>query len=284
MDPRPFLLTLALPVLLSGAPGAVPAFPDLPGWTRVEPEKRFGPDNLYEYINGASESFLAFTFQELRVAEYARTDKASVVVEAYRHPSPLLAFGIYSQEKPSQGDFGAYGAQGYLAPPILNFVAGETYFKLSAYGGGDTEAQTLKAFALKLAETFPGSRALPSQIACFPGKGKVANSERYQLENVMGYAFLRSAFTADYQVDGKSFQLLLLEGTDAKEAEAALVRLCQTLKQPPPDPKAGRCVLQDPNQGELALAWHGKHLGIAVHLADAKLREQYLASLMANLK
>jgi hypothetical protein len=213
------------------------------------------------------------------VAEYTRADKASVMVEAYRHPSPLLAFGIYSQEKPGSGEFGHFGTQGYLAPPILNFYIGDTYFKLSAYGLGETSAGTLQRFARKLEEACPGDRSLPKQLAFFPARGKVPNSERYQLEHVMGYECLLSAFTADYLVAGQSFQLLLLEG----DVDVMISTLSAVLKQPRPDLKAGRCILQDPNQGALALAWKGKSLGIVVHLPEAGLREDYLSKLMTSI-
>jgi len=271
----------------SPEPPAVKAFPAIPGWEQSAPVKRFGPDRLYEYIDGGADGFLVFSFQELQVAEYSRPDKASVVVEIYRHQSPLHAFGIYSQEKPDQGDFRKIGAQGYLATPILNFVQGDTYFKISAYELGDAASSTLLTFARAL-ET-QASRDLPKELDFFPEAGKLPNSERFVSENLLGYEYLHWGFTADYHEGDKSFQLLLIKGKDKKDCETMLrkylaaSRTGKTPAEPLSEIKEGRFNLSDPNHGELSLSWSGSYICGVLRLPDPKLRDRYLTQMESRI-
>ena len=99
------VLSLVLVILL--LPVSSPAakdlqFPDIPGWKPSGDVQTFSPKTLYKYINGAADLYLASDFEELKVAEYVNENKASVVVEAYRHRTPRDAFGIYSQVESTQ--------------------------------------------------------------------------------------------------------------------------------------------------------------------------------------
>jgi hypothetical protein len=103
------------------------------------------------------------------------------------------------------------------------------------------------------------------------------------LENLMGYAFLHSGFTADYKEGGQSFQLLLIEGQDAKDAETMLGQYLKAIKQTAAALKEGRFALEDPNQGPVSLSWTGKYLCVVNHLTDPKLREKYLTLFEASV-
>lgn len=46
------------------------AIPD--GWEALDQEYRYGPDDLWQYINGAAELFLDYGFQELLVRDLGR--------------------------------------------------------------------------------------------------------------------------------------------------------------------------------------------------------------------
>ena len=110
------------PTADSQAPSSL--FPEMPGWKKPDAIQVFIPDNLYDYINGAADLYLTYDFKELQVAEYVRDDKASVIIEIYRHGSPTNAFGIYSQERLTNADFLDIGSQGYYEEKVLNFLSG----------------------------------------------------------------------------------------------------------------------------------------------------------------
>jgi len=58
------------------------AFPAVDGWTPAGAPQVFSPDTLYDYINGGSDLYLKYDFEELQVLEY-RKGKMSVLAEVY---------------------------------------------------------------------------------------------------------------------------------------------------------------------------------------------------------
>ena len=52
-------------------------FPKLKGWTPVSEVSTYEPENLWEYINGAAELFLAYGFQFLRSCDLYRSGSGS---------------------------------------------------------------------------------------------------------------------------------------------------------------------------------------------------------------
>ncbi len=109
----------------------VDLFPPLSGWKGPVAFQTFSPETLYEYINGAADLYLKYDFQELQVAEYHGTGKASLTIEIYRHRTPTHAFGIYSQERNPQAQFLPLGVQGFREEGLLVFVSGNFYVKIT---------------------------------------------------------------------------------------------------------------------------------------------------------
>ena len=101
-------------------------------------------DTLYDYINGGSDLYLKYDFEELQVVEY-RKDAMSVSVEVYRHRDADHAFGIYSQERVPSAAFLALGAQGYYENAVCNFIQGGYYVKLSSDDTGADDREILLA-------------------------------------------------------------------------------------------------------------------------------------------
>jgi hypothetical protein len=64
------------------------------GWKKSESPLLFQGSNLYGHINGGSELFLEFGFEELTVQRY-RNGSEEVVIELYRMTDQVAAWGIY---------------------------------------------------------------------------------------------------------------------------------------------------------------------------------------------
>jgi hypothetical protein len=150
-------------------------FPEIKEWKKSEEIQTYTPENLYEYINGAAELYLIYDFQELQASEYTSENEASIVIEIYYHKTPEHAFGIYSQERPTEGNFVDIGTQGYIAVPIVNFVAGNTYVKINSYNVGNKSEKVLQTFANRVAENIGDKGPLPKILNCFPEEGKKKN-------------------------------------------------------------------------------------------------------------
>jgi len=269
------LLGLALWISPSSAASAQPfAFPSVDGWTPAGQPQVFAPDTLYDYINGGSDLYLKYDFEELAVVEY-RKGAMSVSAEVYRHRTPDHAFGIYSQERVPSAEFLAIGAQGYYENAVCNFIQGGYYVKLSGENTGTDDRATLLEFARRISAKLSGPSALPEILAAFPAEGKKANTEKFIAKDFLGYGFLHSGFTADFDRSGRTYQLFVIAGNDSDDARAMLQQYLKQIKHEAPVAE-GVYQVADPYHGAMALLWKGRHIWGTIGLSDAELRAAYL--------
>lgn len=250
-------------------------FPAITGWKQSGEIQTFSPKTLYEYIDGAADLYLMYDFQELKVAEYQNEKRGSVTVDVYFHKTPIHAFGIYSQERLPDANFINVGAQGYVESNALNFLTGPYYVKISSYNTGAEDREILLIFAKKVAEDLGEKGSLPSILSCFPEEGKKKHSEKFINKNFLGYSFLHSAFTADYEVSGAKFKLFVIE-SDPIECKGMIQKYLQQTGSPAKEVVEGRFTLHDPYQGDIDLYWHGKYIWGIVNVSEPALRSKYL--------
>ncbi len=251
-------------------------FPEIAGWKKSGEIQTFIPKNLYEYINGAADLYFAYDFQELKVAEYQNQKKGSVTVDVYRHRTPLYAFGIYSQERLPEANFLDIGIQGYYEKGFLNFLTGPYYVKLSAINTGPEDQEVLVAFAKRTAENLGPKGSFPSILSAFPAEGKQKHSEKFIAKNFLGYAFLHSAFTADYELQAKKFKLFVIERKNKNECKDMIGKYLQAIKSPRKEATEDRYTLSDPHHGEVDLHWKGRYIWGIININDVDLRSKYL--------
>ncbi len=259
-------------------------FPEVAGWKLSEDVQTFVPKTLYEYIDGAADLYLTYDFKELKVGEYSNDKKASVTVEVYRQKSPTLAFGVYSQERPSNPSLVSMGAQGYIDENLLNFLSGSYYVKISSYNTGAEDREILQSFAKKVLENLDEKGTLPLILSSFPAEGKNRNSEKFVAKNFLGYSFLHSAFTADYEASGRKFKLFLIQTGDKNECKNMIQRYLQQTKSPDIEVNEGRYTISDPHHGVVDLYWKGDFVWGALDLAEPDLRSKYLKLFEEGLK
>jgi hypothetical protein len=227
--------------------------PSLEGWSLSEAVQNYLPDTLFEYIDGAAESYLAYNFQGLVVGQYKKTGAPSreLTVEIYDLGSPRNAFGIYSTERYPESQFFQLGVQGYKEEGALNFFAGDYYVKLMAYGHGSAEEPVLFQAARSIAAKIPGPADFPPLLAAFPRQNRVANSERFILKNFLGMGFLEAGYTARYRLEAAEFEGFIIEAGSADRTKAMRRQLLE---------KSGLAAT-DESAGQPRVAWKDKYLG-----------------------
>ena len=204
------------------------------------------------------------------------TRKASVTIEVYRHRTPVQAFGIYSQERLGNANYLDVGAQGYSEKGVLNFLAGDYYVKMSGVETGPGDQAILLAFAKKLVENLGGKGSLPSILSSFPREGEMKNSEKFIAREFLGYSFLHSGFTADYELSGKKFKLFVIEGMDQNDCRNMIQAYLKQTGNRQTKVEEGRYQLKDPYHGGMDFYWKGKYIWGALDLADETLRAKVL--------
>jgi hypothetical protein len=281
---RRLAVLVGLTVMLGPAQAlAAEPFPAVAGWVRSAKVQVFEPDHLYDYINGASELYLAYGFQELRVAEYAGADKAVLTVEVYAHQNPRQAFGIYSQERLSDVVLIPGGAEAYLDPEqdFAGLVKGDHYVKFVGHKLGPDKGRVLREFVAQTAANLEGAESLPPLLASLPEENRVKNSELYVDVNFLGYGFFRAAYSAEYDLAGQRAKAFIMEAADETAAQAMLrdylIKLGRKAGQP------GRLDLADPNHGPITLEIRGRYLAGVLNLIDPAQRDKQLDQILERL-
>lgn len=225
------------------SPALEKLIPKVDGWGLSEAAADYRPENLFEYIDGAAESYLGYDFRELVVAQFKKAgSEAALTFEAYDMGAAVNAFGIFSAERYPENKPAGIGDAGYLEGESLNFCAGRYYVKLLAFGLGDATAATLETFARQAADAVPDKPGLPPLLRLFPKENLVAQSEKFVRKNFMGYDFLHDGYLATYKIDGQEIECFFIAGASEKDAEGMLGRLLDVLakeKQMPEKIAAG---------------------------------------------
>lgn len=265
--------------LHSALPGAGDSpFPDIAGWQLSGKPVTYTPENLWDFIDGAAESYLAYSFRGLYVGEYIGTDSIAVRVEFYRHADPANAFGMYATERAPDYSFMTIGAQGYQEEGVLNFLNDAYYVKLSTHQRGSDAEAALRMIAEQIDEHLGGTKKFPAGLNWLPARGRRPNTEGYIAQSFLGYGFLRNAFTARY-TDG--LQLFVLEYEAADSAAGALKQFLATAQTSTVG--RDRYRIADPNNGTISVALSGRFLYGMVGTAGAAVEQRYLDLIEAEL-
>ncbi|HEX2694350.1 MAG TPA: DUF6599 family protein, partial [Acidobacteriota bacterium] len=210
----------------AGDPALLAMIPKIDGWTATEKARSYFPDTLYEYIDGAAESYIGYDFKELAVAEFAKSGtQASLTLEIYDMGNDLNAFGIYSAERFPDNKTMDIGTHGYIEGEVLNFIAGTDYVKLLCFNGGDMTASILETFARTVAAAAGTKGVIPALFSVFPKEGLVPNSEKYIRRNFMGFDFLGNGYLVSYKADGAEFEGFVIEPDKGQDTAALMKRL-----------------------------------------------------------
>lgn len=210
------LAVILFAVISVNATGQDIVFPDLQGFKKLTNYPVYLPENLWDFINGAADGFLALGFRDLHVAEYKK-GKNVIKLEIYRHQDHTMAFGIYASERSPSFSFTNLGAQGYSVDGATNFFKGNHYVKIRTYSEKPKVLQAAGNLAQRVANMLPGETTMPALLSRFPTEGKMINEETYIHDNVLGHQFLSSAFQARYKAGNDVFGIYLIRKDNPDE-------------------------------------------------------------------
>jgi hypothetical protein len=126
----------------------------------------YGPDNLFEKIDGRAPAYLSFNFQQLRCRSFsiAGTAGSFVDVYEYRFDTPVNAFGMFSLERDPKGKALAFAADGYASEISYFFRQGAHYVQVFA---SDQNAKTIALAKAVAEDRVPGDLRFRRQKAAF---------------------------------------------------------------------------------------------------------------------
>ena len=269
----------------------LPATGAAPNWTRTREPRRFGQGDLWEYIDGAAETYLAYSFQQLATTGYAHGPTAiEATADIYKMADALNAFGIYTQERTPTCEAVPVGAEGCYAGAALTFWSGPYYVKLTAFKDHADARPALTALASAVASTLGPPGAGPAQAGWFPPGKLVPHSVRYVPKDALGQSYLANAFEAEYKEGDSSWKLVIVR-FDSPEAAAQSLERYKTfigtggkVARELRAPGDGGFVGVDGFYGNVVAARSGAALAIALGVSSEKVGTATIQVAFARMK
>ena len=180
-------------------------FPEIKQFKPESEVLSYEPDNLYEYINGGADAYLAYGFQHLITRDFS-FQNLKFSVDIYDMGSRINAFGIYTTERPGNVSGLKIGVDAVVSPPYqCLMLKGNKYVKLNIFEGEFT-IENGKIILQAVAAALKGSTDYPQELKLLPQKFRIKNSEGYNREAFLGLSILQQCLYAKYQIGDKTVQ------------------------------------------------------------------------------
>lgn len=256
-------------------------FPELKGFKIHTDYPVYVRDNLWDFIDGAADAYLALGFVDLHIAEYKK-GKNVIKVEIYRHSDPIMTFGIYASERSPSFRFMDIGAQGYFTDGAINFFKGDYYVKLRTYSKNGKIIQAEESLADDIANMLEGKSEMPPALSMFPSEGRKINEETFINENVLGHSFLNHAFKAQYGNGSADFSIYIIEKQTPEETREMVEKYLALSGISTADGLKDKYVLKDGFNGTIYLARKGKNVVLIQGLAEDQkdIAEKYITGIL----
>jgi hypothetical protein len=228
--------------------------PELSGYKKTTNYPVFKPDNLYDFIDGAADTYLSYDFIDLHIAEYKK-GKNVIKLEVYRHSDNTMAFGIYSNERSPSFRFIRIGTQGYITDGAINFFKGNYYVKIRTFSKSEKTVQSAQTLGQKVSNMLEGDSKMPAVLSMFPDIGRKVNEETYINQSVLGHKFLNKAFKAIYETGPDNYSVFIMDSSSPLEARKSVNAYLAATGMDEVESESGRYLLKDGYNGTIFLAW-----------------------------
>lgn len=194
----------------------------LAGFEAIGQPRRYTRENLYEYINGHAEYYIASGFQGLTVAEYGPAGAAqpNLVVNLYDLGKPLHAFGVLMNELSADAQPVEVGGMGFKAGQGVNFIVGPLYVQLNTFDSKEAPLAAAQELAAALKERLGKSEQLDLR---FPELGEVA-STYFVKEDYRGFGVLNNVLERTFRRGEGDVTAFLISGK-AEDIQANVAKL-----------------------------------------------------------
>ncbi|HKN23620.1 MAG TPA: DUF6599 family protein [Candidatus Acidoferrum sp.] len=220
----------------------------------------YGPNNLYEYMDGGADVYLLYDFQVLLHQDF-KSGQAELTVDIFDMGNAEDAFGMYAAERAPGYNFLDIGIEAYRNEGILNFLQDRYYIKLAGFGPGSDDL--LERFARVLSERIAGTREFPPLLERIPQEHRVKHSEQFTRKDPLGHPFLSPAYVVSYGQGELESKLLISVAKDAAEAKSKLESLAKYFRE------SGKCEAA-PDLGDGAIQADNSFEGHVIAVAQGR--------------
>ncbi|MBU4446628.1 hypothetical protein KJ656_16360 [bacterium] len=258
-------------------------YPKIGQWKPSKDLQVYLEDNLFDHINGASELYLSYEFQQLDVVYYKNREKQEITVEIYTHTSPLFAYGIYSQERSPDANYLNIGAESYIDGSNLFILTGKHYLKIYSYDLGDDAKAVLTEFARSIVELLNSDNSLPPLLSAFPEQNLWPKSIQFIVKNLLGYSFFSKGYQAFYDFNEEQCRLFIIKSGSIKESNDLFEKYILHIHHTPRIPGSAEYKVVDPYHGAGIIRKCERYVYGGFGLSDIEQLSKLLDQVGANL-
>ena len=139
--------------------------------------------DIFKYIDGAGEVYLAYNFRQLAVRRFERQDHPAVIAEVYEMGTPADAFGVFSFDR--QDHEAGIGQGSEFGGGLLRFWKGRHFVSIYGEGEGKEQEQAVLEIGRKLASSIVGTGEPPRLIRALPGERRIEGSVKFVRSHVL---------------------------------------------------------------------------------------------------
>lgn len=206
--------------------------PEINGWKAQGEDKLFGPETIFDYIDGAGEVYRSYNFEKLLVRRYAKEGKADLVADLFHMGNPEDAFGVFTHDL--EGEDAGVGQGSTYKGGLLSFW--KDCFFVSLYAEEETEEtrEAVMALGREVEAAIKGEGEKPALIYLLPLQELRKDTIRYFHNHmILNYHFFvadenillldqkTEAALGAYGEREKKFRLLVIRYTGPKKASRA---------------------------------------------------------------
>lgn len=266
------------------------------GWVRSgKSAGSIGPEiydrkNLFDYMDGGAELYLAYDFQKLAVQRYLSDSRDSVTknsltVEIYQVNSSPDAYGLFSLDQ--DGETVELGQKGVYGYGLLRFW--KDRFLVRILGSQDNLKEIILKFGLEIDHKIKTEGKPPELLSKTPKDNQVPNSDHFfhkQIilnnlyflsdKNILNLNDETDCLLADFKFDEQILKLLLIKYPDYKKAKDAYESFNKfylkneaSEKNKVIEIEEGKLVGMDLEKNYLLLVFEGKDKKTTLQLLDS---------------
>ncbi len=185
--------------------------------------RTYGPENLYEYINGQAPHYLQFGFQAVLVGEYGEDAGAipHLIADVYDMGERRNAYGLFMESVPPEAEVASLGNDGFYGYNVAAFWKGPYFVRVSALSADD-RSQTVHAGAELVAERIRDEESELKEFSVFPPEDLLPESLSFSKEAAFGLHYMKDTFLATYQGEESVYRLFYCQMESDEKAEELL--------------------------------------------------------------
>lgn len=182
----------------------------------------YGPDTLYQKINGQAELYLSAGFVSLESQWYEAVEDADTIIEVnlYHMGSLMNAFSVFSLQRRDAAQTIDVTPFAYQTGNTIYMVHGPYYVEILSTPPSGTRISILKQLAERFIRDTPVEKKDLPLLSVFPPENLVKGSASMIARDAFGFDLLDNVFTVVYDVDAGRSTAFVSRRETAEEARA----------------------------------------------------------------